>query len=1444
MNVIRDFSLRYKLLFVFVLLALSMVAGLLTLRQLIILQFSENVLPTQNVVSEFGYLVKEIQSETLEYVSLGQAETTQEFAQTAAQLADVANQLPTLANDSGKANALSVAKATALALITASESVLTSHSETLSLLEALEEAETEKETLVATIDRGPLLDNPDIRPVILSLNQIVVLTERLHTETLEYTLTGSSSTLAELAETRATLQAELETAQAALASNNLAQSLNAQFFSGTLTEIMGLSEQIVDNHGQTLLLLDQLEQLESDAEQVRFNLQALVQKDAQLLIQRTDTSLWAVGIFGQSVFIVLAILIARALVQPLLRLNSATQKLGQGEYNTRLAVTSKDEIGSLMLAFNGMAEKMGQAVADFQQHTQSIETSSKVSHRLSTILNVEELTTAVVELLKVQFNYYHAHIYLFDEAREYLKMVGGTGIAGQTLLESGHKIKAGQGLVGRTAQTNTPTLVPDVTQEPSWLPNPLLPDTQAEAAVPITLEGEVLGVLDIQNRQIGSLGPDDVELLQSVAWQVAIGLQNARLFEQVQKEKAQVQATLDAISLPIFISKVTDGTFFYFNDPALNLIGLSRHQLTGRPSFNFYDNVEDRTQFLAKLREERQVDNYELALKRNNGERFWASLNARIVTFNGETAVMSTIIDITEQRQAQANLIRRAVEMETVAEVGTATATILDPTQLLNEVVNLIKSQFDLYHAHIHMLNDSNDTLVLTAGAGDIGRQMVEEGRRIPLKADGSLVASVARKIQGSIRNYEGAGEGFMPHPLLEKTRSEMAVPMAIGGNLLGVLDVRSEKLAYFTEADIQTYTILATQIAVALQNARSYARSEEALKDLQALSRRLTREGWGEYLSDQPELAYNYDLREVRPYLNGNGHRNGETGLLHPENPPFTQPLQIQGETIGQLTLPGLQTQDAETVEIVTAVAQRLSAHLENLRLTESSEVARANAERRNAELGLINRMMSSVTASLNLAGNMQIIAQELAEAINVSHVGIALLTEDKQNLEVVSEFPEPTDDVIGTLIPIKGNPLTEQAIQTSKFAMAYDAQNNPLTEPIHDLMRQRNVHMLGVVPMIVGNEFFGTVGFDQTDSQRIMSEQEMRLAETIVYQAATVVQNARLFKQTQEALAETNEQARRLAVLNELSEMLSRQTSIQGVVEDVMAKGPELLDAARLSLHLIDNADKNMLRVVGVAGQAVDVSQDELIPLQDSPMAEALTTRQLVQGYFNRGEEQMQAFFAPLFASGQPIGTFNMAVPQNKPIKENDRQILMQIASILGTTIENQRLFDQTQARAERERLLNNIVTRVAASLDLQHSLQIIVDEMATALNVDQVRVALLQPEGNELQIIAEHYDPSAPSALGMMVPLAGNELSLEVIRTRKMVVVEDAQNNPRTAPVHAMFREQGINTVVLLPLVVNDEVLGTIGLDILDDRSFDLDTLQLAETIVYQAAVAIQN
>jgi len=184
------------------------------------------------------------------------------------------------------------------------------------------------------------------------------------------------------------------------------------------------------------------------------------------------------------------------------------------------------------------------------ERTLALETSMEVSRRLSTVLEVDRLLKAVVEQIQSAFGYYHVHIYLYDHAREYLVMAGGTGEAGKLLHQSGHKIQGGMGLVGRAAKNNQPILIPEVSKEPGWLPNVLLPDTRSEAALPIALGNNVLGVLDVQHNVVNGLGRSEVNLLQSIANQVAIALRNAEEFSR-SKNRSDKEAFLSRISQKI-----------------------------------------------------------------------------------------------------------------------------------------------------------------------------------------------------------------------------------------------------------------------------------------------------------------------------------------------------------------------------------------------------------------------------------------------------------------------------------------------------------------------------------------------------------------------------------------------------------------------------------------------------------------------------------------------------------------------------------------------------------------------------------------------------------------------------------------------------------------------------------------------------------------------------
>ncbi|MBN1994315.1 MAG: GAF domain-containing protein [Anaerolineae bacterium] len=185
---------------------------------------------------------------------------------------------------------------------------------------------------------------------------------------------------------------------------------------------------------------------------------------------------------------------------------------------------------------------------------------------------------------------------------------------------------------------------------------------------------------------------------------------------------------------------------------------------------------------------------------------------------------------VKRRRQAEEAMARRVSELELVAQVSVAASTILNPTELLQRVADLTKESFDLYHAHIYLVDETETMLVLTAGAGTVGQRMVAEGWRIPLRREQSLVARAAWTRQGIIVNNVRQDPGWLPHPLLPDTQAELAVPLMAGDRVLGVLDVQADEPDYFTVDDIRIQGTLAAQVTAALENARLFEQSQKNL--------------------------------------------------------------------------------------------------------------------------------------------------------------------------------------------------------------------------------------------------------------------------------------------------------------------------------------------------------------------------------------------------------------------------------------------------------------------------------------------------------------------------------------------------------------------------------------------------------------------------------------
>ena len=256
-----------------------------------------------------------------------------------------------------------------------------------------------------------------------------------------------------------------------------------------------------------------------------------------------------IGVVVTVLVTVILLGVTRSIATPLSALAHTAVQIARGDLEAAMPdIKQKDEVGQLATAFENMTGQLRNLIASLEERvtarTQRLEIVATLSEQLVAILNVDQLLTELVNQVKDRFDYYHAHVYLINPETRSLVMRAGAGEAGLQMKAQGHSIPvdAQTSLVARAARTGEIVGVDNVREAADWLPNPFLPDTYSEMAVPIVLEGQVVGVLDVQQDKVGGLDESDASVLRSLANQVAVAIRNARLFREVETALAQVRA--------------------------------------------------------------------------------------------------------------------------------------------------------------------------------------------------------------------------------------------------------------------------------------------------------------------------------------------------------------------------------------------------------------------------------------------------------------------------------------------------------------------------------------------------------------------------------------------------------------------------------------------------------------------------------------------------------------------------------------------------------------------------------------------------------------------------------------------------------------------------------------------------------------------------------------
>ena len=1096
-----------------------------------------------------------------------------------------------------------------------------------------------------------------------------------------------------------------------------------------------------------------------------------------------------------------------------------------------------------------------------------LQTVAAVSTKVATSLDERKLLQEVVDLTQSRFSLYHAHIYLLNEAGDRLELAVGSGEVGRQMVVETRIIALDEAasIVARSAREREGIIANNVRQNAGFLSHPLLPETQSEMAVPMIAGSQLIGVFDVQATEVDRFTEQDVQIQTVLAAQVAVALQNARQYQQAERQAAIID------SAEVLIGAADPhGKTVFINRKGLEMLGYDGlDEVMGKPISEFCapEVVErlqnqilphlfaegswrgenlfvtregrifpiDQTLFLVKNKEgdveliatsaiditERKQAEIELetrlqelnALQRMMSHEGWRSFRAtqeelvqgylfdqneikpvmaeyddfdlrldlpsqastgeasqtvaRSISLGGEVIgqlgihqtspdqplsaedqeFLSLVVEQVGEAIERARLLeqtqKRAVELETVAQVGTIASTTLEVETLLQTVVDLTKSSFNLYHAHIYLLNEREDTLVLAAGAGEVGRQLVSRSWSIPRDKAHSLVALAARTQVGVVANDVRVEPDFFVNPLLPDTRSELAVPLMIGERVLGVLDVQDDTINRFTDIDVRIQSTLATQIAVALENAR----------------------------------------------------------------------------------------------------------------LFEQQRSGAAELEEQTHRLAVLNQMSAELTAVQTLDVMFNVAAARAKEIFGSNSVSITRLTERGNEFEFV--MIEDNEPLMNVSLPVEGTAVG-QVIKVNHLANYSDfTQLNCLDT---DQLLEQGFHSALVMPLSNAGKVIGTfnIADKNVDAFSQSDESLMRQLGAIL---SSIIESRHLFEQTQTALAETE-------TLYDLVGMISTAVNLEDILH--MATSPATgISSAELFTIEVDAAGRP--EWIELKVQLNTTNQPQISPgarfyLPNFAMSKLWISDPdepiLIGNVFQDkqvGLEEKELFkqfninatvILPLKLGGKWIGLIPINWSEIQQFTERDRRLYQSIAAQTAVVVNNLLLLEQTQLNLNETERRYKAASRISEARDLQELMSVIISEgpvqifnrallFAYERSADQAEVAAVVVTANWHSGQGE-----PPSPIGRRYSLAEFP-SFQLTLSPDPIFISNAQTDERPDPGMAILaRRQEIKAMVVLPLRASGRPQGALFLQSNMAYEFTQQDMQGYLALSPQIAAVVEN
>ena len=614
---------------------------------------------------------------------------------------------------------------------------------------------------------------------------------------------------------------------------------------------------------------------------------------------------------------------------------------------------------------------------------------------------------------------------------------------------------------------------------------------------------------------------------------------------------------------------------------------------------------------------------------------------------------------------SSANLSARSRDLELAVEVSRSISQVNTLNVLLKNAADIILSRFGLYYVQVYLVDPSHTTLNLQGGTGSVGQELIKRGHNLPLNS-ASINGRTAMEKRPILVENTANSATFRPNPLLPETCAELAVPILLGDRVLGVLDLQSRRMGALNQDVLPIFEALAGQLAIAIQNANLLGEAEQARLELENQARRLVRSGWQDYLDavHKPEkIGYVFEQNELLPLASA-----PFTSL---ESNALTAPIAVTGEPVGSLSVDMDESRHTSTsAELVTIVARQVAQQIENLRLLESTERYRFEAEQATHRLtreGWKDYVDAQTTEQVGYIYDLKEVKQLDSSEETPSHAGTTGLTHRASGI---------TSDKAGINLPLK--------------------------------VRDETVGTLAVL------------GIDENDSESI------NLARLITDRLGERIESLRQFEQTQTALGQSEklfDASRKLTLATDLQELVAvTVTSLQipainrAILISLNYNAANELEGVSVVANWWSGSGTQPAAIgthytVGLslfsASEPVFVNDSLLDKRMDPSTMAVIQQRNLRAGAI-----------LPLFLGTRQIGSLLLEADRAHKFKLDETRLISALGPQITTVWENRRQFERAQRQADREATLNAINQKIQSATSVDAVLQIAARELGHAL------------------------------------------------------------------------------------------------------------------------------